>query len=365
MKEVLEYNDKINCKELKQYALLYKEELNKTYNLSEKITFLFKNSRSNSNGKTFIKKNLDNIPITIYLKNLINSDLNRTNILFNTYCTMTHEVQHAITFSGLSDERNYTYQQLLSALEYIHYARLFKVDVNDIKINVLDTIKLKKIMNKNYNFSLPEINANLIAYKAGLNKFKNYFNEEEFKTKQTIISSLEFLDKNMEIYYDQHENPINKFALFLHSASNYIKKDRTILERFNILKIIFDDNGNIINIYSLYKNINKDNEVMIRRLITSHLVSFQYDYSIYFKDEKFKKYIESCIKEYINNTIEFQNNLDLGKIFVEDTKILKDNLIYKYKAVSYLNNIIHKNNLDSIECTIYNSSIMTLKKKLF
>ena len=63
-------------------------------------------------------------------------------------------------------------------------------------------------------------------------------------------------------------------------------------------------------------------------------------------DVDFKKYIELLIHQYIDNSINFINNLDKCKLIIPEDEILNDNVNMIMKSQVLVNDLINKSNME-------------------
>lgn len=347
-----------NNKELKKILLGYSEEQVTKYNLEGKCEFEFIEDLSKKNGNCSFDKVISKAHIEVNLNRLISFKNGYLKSLFNTYCTIAHEVQHARALLMNNDEDK-NYNDLLTLLEYGCYAGVLKIDRKKIGKYLLNIFRIQKNLDINYEFSTQEIHANLVGYKEAYNKFEFALSEEEKKTCKTIIKSLEFLSNQFQIFYLMGKTPVNKFSVCVSNSYKFIKENPEFLNKYPLLKEVFSENNYLVNPYQMYKKINSSVEPFYRKLMINWLISFEMDYKQFFEDEDFKKYVENIIKDYIDETIDYYRHKDMCKIFIRDERIINDNLRFKKKAVRELLNLARKYNLNINGGIILDSSLMT------
>lgn len=327
-------------------------------NLEEKSELIVINRPCFSVGSLLMNKKLDfaTIRINLYpiLKNFSYSD----KTIFEILCNINHELEHAKTWLKLDEDKYSSYEQLNALMEFIYCANVFNLKPDKLSISGLGLFKLRKQINNNYDVSLSEINANLIGYSNALNTCKDELLSKDVEVIERIINALQLLNDNMDIYYDHFNRCMNRFSLFLEHTSSYICKYPYILEKYSILKSLFSSDGTVRPISDIYNNIDDDNKTMSKKLIMSYFMSVDTDYTEDFKNEKFKKFMEESITDYINNTLNYYKNMDVCKLFIDKTQILSDNLLLKKKNIQLLNELIAKYNLN-VQCgtIICNTSI--------
>lgn len=283
--------------------------------------------------------NFNNIVININLYKFRIRKQNKLKKIFNIYNTLIHELEHIKTFQKTNGEDYYDYEHLMILLEYFRCAKIFNIDIGKRKINLISKINIKRLMDINYPISTSEIKSRLIAYRETLDVFYPCLKEEDIKTYKKIILSLEYLSDNIEIMYDRNRRPINKFLTIIRDAYIFVVNNKNLIQEFGILKNLFNDDGTIKNIYDLYQSINDKNKEMYDKLIINLFLSINVDLTPYFGDVEFKKYMEGLIDKYNNKVVDFFKNIEIAKVFIDDNKILRDNLMMQKQSVLLLDRL--------------------------
>jgi len=343
---------------LKKYIETSFEELKQIYKINDAVKLKIVADIRKYNGRAIINKKMENPTIVINYLQLLNSSDAINKVYFNTYATLAHEFEHlSVLYSSNENDNEYKYDELITLLEFGFYSKALNIK-SDINLNIpLFANNLYKLMKKNYDISNTEINANIAGYKQALKKHEQNLMADDIENYNNIIDAAIFLKNNIAISYDLQGTPLNKFSVYTINSLSIIKENLELLNRFKILNVIFTKSGDLKNIYDLYLTRNNNVE-MYDKIITNYLISFNMDYSQYFEDLNFKKYIENLIEKYINNTIYFYQNINKGKVFIKDNKVLYDNLKFLKKAVIILNNIVKKYNLNINSLMILDNEIM-------
>jgi hypothetical protein len=300
-------------------------------------------------GSVGFNGDLNNISIYINLHKILNEKQDNVKKLFNLYYNLIHELEHDKTFDKTKDEQYYDFEQLMVLLEYLSYAQKLNIDISNGKINLIAKFSIKRLMDMNYSFSTTEMKSRLVAYKETLEMFLPYLKEEDIKTYKQIIESSSFLNNNTEIMYDETKRPVNKFWTILILSQILISKNKETIQKFGILKNLYNDDGSIKSLYELYKSINIENKEMYDKLIINLFLTVNADLKSYFiedeskkYDEDFKRYMEDLINKYNKKAVYYFDNIELGKVFINDNRKLKDNLRMLKQNEALLNNDLAK-----------------------
>lgn len=280
------------------------------------------------------------------LKLLFNNDSSEKK-LFNVYNNFFHEFEHIKVIKNATNQDCCNYNYLFSVLEYIDNMKSARLTPNFNNLNCLKLFLLNQLMRKNYSISTNEINSNLVGYSKALQSLESNLMEQDVVLYKKIIESLKFLDENIEIKYVENGSYADKFSTVISNSQEYLFQNIQLLQAYPILKIIFEDNGNVKNIYSLYQERTEKNKTMYDKLIINLLLTYNFDLSSYFEDIEFKKYVERISDQYNNSCINYFKNINLGKIFVTDEKILVENLKRKKQKILLLKKLGSKYELNT------------------
>lgn len=256
---------------------------------------------------------------------------------FYTYVTICHEIEHIKTFEKTKSKKYFDFEHFIALLEYISYLKDLNVPYNKIDLNVkLSRLILKK-MKQNYTISTGELKSSLVGYVKASNS--NLVKKRE--NVDIVIDSLIFLNNNMNICYNNSGLIVDKFAYYLIKVRKYIIEYPEILQDYRILLNFFKDDGKMKDIYDIFSNITEENKKFYDRFIInllSVLIPNQ-KFAESMTDNKFKLYLEELINNYNLSAIHYYQNIELGKIFIDNEKILYENLKIILERIQNLNKI--------------------------
>ena len=316
------------------------------------------------NGNIKFSLGFNEAQITFNLLNLLKSSPDITKVYFNAYSTIVHEITHAKLILTDSANPEFKFAKLMTILEYLYYGSYFKVYYKKTQLNPVTAFNIQKLLNLNYDISAAELFANWEGYKKSLEKFKDGLSADDIKNYTEIIKALEFLNKQMQVFYLLDRTVVNKFSTFLLGAQKYLKKYPELFEKYPICTSIFNSCNSLIHPYYLYLKINEENKAFYDQLLINLIISFKIDITSFLKDEKFKKYLEELIKKYIDETILYYDNIHLGKIFIKNGKNLNDNFRFKKFAIVLLQEFAARNGLNIEGGIVLDSSIMMSSENL-
>ena len=315
-----------------------KENIN---NVSLKVVY---NPLSKSFGS--LSPNINNNKYLIVI-NLFNfKNMSHEDKLFYIYNTICHEIEHIKTFEKTKKDDFYNYNHIMTLMEYITYLSDLKISPNKINMGVKAKLLIGKRLNRNYKVSLGEINSLLVGYKNAIN-IKNFENKKE--TMDKIIEALQLLNNSLEISYGNQNEVLDNFGVYYIGTINYLKEYPEILKVYKVLNNFFYPNGQAKDVYTLYRNRNKDNYVLYDRFILNIImetIDNSYVIECMKLDSDFKEYIEVLIHQYIDNSINFINNLDKCKLIIPEDEILNDNVNMIMKSQALINNLINESNAE-------------------
>lgn len=305
---------------------VFSEELEKE-GLSNVTLKIINTALVKSNGYVKPIINDGTYQIVINLNSFKN--FNEEDRMFYIYESITHEIEHVKTYEMTKREDFYSYEHLISLLEYISYLYELKQPATKYNMGLVKRILLSRSRFRNYDVSTSEIKASLEGFKKAKSNC-----EKDSKNTDIIINSLEFLNDNLEIMYDRNRTPCIKLNIFLKNAYLYLREYPELLDKYKMLKIIFNEKG-IKSIEELYSERNEKNGKIIDNVILS-LISQQ---NIP-ESEEIRIYIADLISRYNQKTIDFYRNMNIGKVYIDDDKKLNDNLQLMIRKSKYLNKVL-------------------------
>ncbi|MBQ7136350.1 MAG: hypothetical protein IJO43_00035 [Bacilli bacterium] len=354
--------EKTNKKTVEEIITTIFNDVVEEHDLQDVAVLKIINSKFRPAGSVVIKKNADKVTIRVNKNKVSKAKTTSVNMIYQAYQIISHEKEHVKTIHCTKSKDFYSYEHLLALMEYLYYANRYNVDFENISFDIISSFLIKAQLNKNYDLSPGEIIANLNSYIQLYEKFEGGFSKETEDNFSSIISSLNFLNDNMEVYYNEFGEPINRFMIFVTNTGAYIRKNPKVYDQYQILSHLFERDGSLKSIYEIYSNINNENEPMYQKIMTSYLTSIDCDYSEYLSDNGFKSYIEKLMGNYITGTIDYYNNLNKGLLFVDSKKPLSDNLILKKKNVQIITRLANKYNLHLSSGTIIDSNNVYVNK---
>lgn len=279
--------------------------------------------------------------------NLFNfKDMNHEDKLFYIYNTICHEIEHIKTFEKTKEDDFYNYNHIMTLMEYITYLSDLKLSPNRINMGVKAKLLIGKRLNRNYKVSLSEINSLLVGYKKAIG-IKSFENKKE--TIDKIIETLQLLNNSLEISYGSKKEVLDNFGVYYIGTIKYLREYPEVLKEYKVLNNFFYPNGQAKDVYTLYRSRNKDNYVLYDRFILNIImetIDNSYVIECMKLDVDFKKYIELLIHQYIDNSINFINNLDKCKLIIPEDEILNDNVNMIMKSQVLVNDLINKSNME-------------------
>lgn len=266
-------------------------------------------------------------------------DMSHEDKLFYIYNTICHEIEHIKPFEFTKKEDYYNYNHIMTLMEYITYLSELKLSPNKIDLGIKSKIIISKRLNKNYKVSLNEINSLLVGYKKAI-KIDSFKNKKD--TIGMIIEVLELLNNALEVNYGNNGAPLDNFGTYYLGTINYIKKYPEILNEYKVLNNFFTSDGEIKDIYTLYKNRNNENSSLYDKFILNIIISMSTnELTLHYieNDSEFREYVEKIVKDYMVQAMYFINNKD--EVFFLEDEILNDNIIMMSRSVKKLNKLIN------------------------
>lgn len=292
----------------------------------------------------YIKPNIEESSYELIINSSNYSEMKKQDKLFYTYVTICHEIEHIKTFEKTKNKDFYDYEHFISLLEYISYLEENNISFNKINLGLKAKQIILESLKRNYKVSTNELKCSLVGYKkareSNLTKDRNNID--------IIIKSLDFLNKNMQIYYDKNGVAIDKISYSVVKTSRYIKKYPEIIKEYKILSNFFEENGELKDLYNIYLNITEENKEFYSKYIINLLSVSQVTdkFICTLKDKEYKRYLEELINKYSNSVIDYYQKIELGRIFIEEDKALYDNLKVLLKRIKSLNELSKSCNLN-------------------
>ena len=277
----------------------------------------------------YVKPNINDgtYQIVINLNSFKNFD--EQDRIFYIYESIAHEIEHVKTYEMTKREDFYSYEHLISLLEYLSYLYELKQPATKYNMGLVKRILLSRSRFRNYDVSTSEIKASLEGFKKAKENC-----EKDFKKTDIIINSLEFLNDNLEIMYDRNRTPCIKLNIFLKNAYLYLREYPELLDKYKMLRTVFNEKG-IKSIEELYSERNEKNDKIIDNVILSLVSAKNIPES-----EEIKAYIADLISRYNQKTIDFYRNMKIGKVYIDDDRKLNDNLQIMIRKSKYLNKVL-------------------------
>ena len=347
---------------LKEFAVSLLHKVIKEEGLEGRVDFKVIQKNAISNKVAFVVFDENKAVIVVNLDKLDDSDLKRAEI--NLYKAIQHEIEHIKMIYHPDDNDIYNYNSLMGLMEYVYYLQFLSCKFTIPPCYMFKYIIHRKQVNYNQDCSTLELNADLLSYLKLKMNFNSDLTHEANEQYDKIIGSLQFLIDSLEIFYDVNEEAVNRFSIFVTSVGGYLKQNPGFLEQHKILRNLFTETLELKSVYDLYHEMNADNQHMYDRLILDYFTTFRADYSKFFEDNGFKQYIEGLFNKYIEQTISYYSNINLGNAFVDDRKVLTVNLRMKKRNVLVLNSIAKAYGLQVSSKNILDSNrIYTYKKE--
>lgn len=253
---------------------------------------------------------------------------------FYIYGTIIHELEHIKISKDVCEYDNYSY--MLASME--SYMDLYGKDIGK-KIKKFLGVFYKGGSILKYQTMSSELWCNWVAMKESYDMFENKMSEIEKEKIRNILKALEMLNKNLALEYRFNGEPVNKFIMAAMEGSHFIKKNKELVSQVGVFHYLFDSDGNIKSIESLYNDSAVENELLYKELILNHILYIDMDYSeILEKNSELKIYVEKILNEYCLKCIEYIENQAWVGIFV-DQKVLEDNelmILFNMKYVNHL-----------------------------
>lgn len=350
---------------LKQFTKQSFERIINAEKLSDVVNLKINSNFFTSSGVLTIDKGLTKGKVTINLYEILRKKYYKEKKEFEIINNIYHELEHTKTLIQTKNGNYYSFEHLISLMEFITYANMFNIKFDKLSFNMQKMVKLKKMLNKNYEVSTSEINASLIGYKQSFEKYEHKLTDDDKKNITQLINVLKLLSENMEICYDHLGGCNNKFSLLLTNTSNYINKYPEVYKKYKILHNLFDEDGTVKKLSDIYSGITNENIEMYKKIMIYYIISVKDEYNAEFINNMDKKFLENIINEYMNNTIDYFKNINLCKIFIDKTKVLTDNLLIKKKNVQVLNKFIIEHNIERTSGLLIGNSMIGNQKTLF
>lgn len=355
--------EQLNFRDIKQFIRgVVQEELIET-NMENQIKFEFDYVNLNGYSSIISDKNLEKFKLLININRIkfnyiIHKD--QKEFLFELYRIILKEIEYIKTLILTQKKDFYDYEHLLILMEYFNNLSINNIDVEKLldkkQINLEKLILFGKNINKCYRFSTIDLKSKLVSYQKSIKMFEKYLTIEEKNKYKLIIDTLQRLNDKCETAYNYRQMPYIKFNKTILNMIKQIKKDKNIMKKFQILQNIFNADGNMLNCYELYKNINEQNKKMYDKMIIELFINTKFDYSRYFDDLEFKKHIEELASKYINDTIDYFEHFDEYEIFIKNKMYLKENMMLLKRNVTLL-----RENCKEYGMTLITGTLMSYK----
>ncbi len=254
---------------------------------------------------------------------------------FYIYGTLIHELEHIKISKDVCECNNYSC--MLASIE--SYMDLYSKDIGKIIEKILG-IFYKGSSTLRYQTMSSELWCNWVAMKETYDMFKSKMSENEKEKIRNILKALEVLNKNLVLEYRFNGEPVNKFIMAAKEGSRFIRKNKELASQVETFHYLFDSDGNIKSMESLYNDSTVENELLYKELILNYILYIDMNYSeILEKNSELKIYVEKILNEYCLNCIEYIENQAWAGIFV-DQKVLEDNELMILSNMKYVNHLI-------------------------
>ena len=256
---------------------------------------------------------------------------------FYTYITICHEIEHIKAFERTKDENYYVFEHFMTLIEYISYLYDYNISYNEINLGIMTKKSILNELKRNYKTSTNELRSSLIGYM----KANDAVRPESKKNTELIIKSLMFLNDNMQVAYNKNGIAVDKFAFYMSKTIKYINKYPKILQEYKILLNFFNVNGSLKEVYELYTHITEENKIFYNNFIINLLsiIIPNEKFTNSLCDKTFKSYLEELINAYNEKAIYYYKNINLGAIYINDKKILYENLKVILSKIKNLNEL--------------------------
>ena len=295
-------------------------------------------SRFKSNSFTTFDHSLNSSTVIINVSGFDEiSDVEKLKLCL--YNSIEHELSHASILEKGKNNNCYDWSVFITLLEYINYVPSILFD-KDGRLLFCNFRQFNKKMKFNYESSISEISSNLDGFSLELGMIESN-NSVVLKSCQSIVLSLKFLQQNLEIGYGDEETYYDTGITYLKSGETFLKKHPIIVNKFQMLQNVFNLDGSLKDVYSLYLSINDENRELIDKVLLN-LIIIKEDELSKVNDSGFISYLSELLDRYQNDCIEYIKNLRLGFVFLENEKILINNLKIKKAKINKLKDILER-----------------------
>ena len=280
--------------------------------------------------------------LEINFSRILHKKLSNTEMLYCLECEVLHELNHALTFWKCITGEKCDYYSLMTLLEYISQIKGKYSSVHE-KLSVLDAFLISIYIKKNYAISISEIKSNLFAYRNATIDFRDYLDDIRVQNLDKYIEFNELFLETVDIAY-VFNTVVSKTQYVFRYAFEVLGKNRFLLEEFEVFKYLFKE-GKLKDIYTLYKE-KKDDTNLWSNFILDLFITTQNDYTEFFKDLEFKKYIETLLDEFNKKVLKYHENIENFSVVTTNKYSIIENYSQLKRKVLIIQSLIKKYNLE-------------------
>ena len=257
---------------------------------------------------------------------------------FYLYSVVAHELKHVKIIQDWYEGKRADYDILFSEWVLRHIYEGFFLD-RIIRFYLLskDTSAIKR---KIHTVSPIELKCYRYGFSESYKRFSHMLDENEKNIAKTIVESIEFIDKYMEIDYFSSRQAYNRFTHTLQIMNRTVLRSPEKIVKYPILSHIFDSNGLIKSPVQLYAERKLDNAEMIDKILIRMFITMSYNWkSIFEHNVSLFNHICDLSNKYCNDAIDYIKNCKVGEVFLNQS-ILQDNAAMMIKNVNVLNKLM-------------------------
>lgn len=262
---------------------------------------------------------------------------------FFLYSVIAHELKHIkILEEWYNGELNET-GVLFSEWALYHLGNgLFLDRVIRSYLAFRETSSFRK---KRYDVSPIELLCYNFGFQEAYSIYSNQFSEDELNIVSTIVDSIDFINRHIEIDYFSSKQAYNRFTHSIYYLQRLIRRYPEKISRFPQLQFLFSNIGLIKSPEELFGQRNNKNKELIDYVLIRMFITMSYDWSNTFeKSPKLYDHIATLSNQYCMEAIHYLKNISIGEVLL-NRSILHDNAAMLIMNVNTINNLMVKYNI--------------------
>lgn len=261
-----------------------------------------------------------------------------TMISFYLFSVIAHELKHVKILEDWYNGKTDTFGILFSSWAVNHTGgEGFFNRIIRFYFSSKGTSQLRK---KRYDVSPLELICYYFGFQESFNHYAHLLSQQEREIASTILHSLEFINRYIDIDYFTSKQAYNRFTHTLYYIQKSFTRHPEQLQKYPQFSCIFTPSGLLKSPSQIFADRTKDNTDLLDQILIRMFITLSFNWQdIFIKEQQFYDHICKLANTYCSESINYLKNIVSGEVFLSKS-VLQDNAAMLIKNVNTLNQLM-------------------------